>query len=135
MDMKAKRCTVQATAKQRIGSPSKQRSKKKNSSCPFLQRDEHSQRKFVETVLALPMDIEDLSKLGRQRGTCPYYGVRRAVPEADVLLVPYSTLLQPDTRYTSWPATSDCALPSVVLSSSAAPNDASHSVQMYAMGF
>ncbi len=29
---------------------------------------------------------------------CPYYGARRAVPSADVLLVPYSAVLQPDTR-------------------------------------
>lgn len=29
---------------------------------------------------------------------CPYYGSRRAVPSADVVLAPYSAVLMPDAR-------------------------------------
>jgi chromosome transmission fidelity protein 1 len=29
---------------------------------------------------------------------CPYYGSRRAVPEADIVLAPYSCVLQPEAR-------------------------------------
>jgi Rad3-related DNA helicase len=42
--------------------------------------------------------VEELARLGRQQAVCPYYGARRAVPSADVLLVPYSAVLQPETR-------------------------------------
>lgn len=46
-----------------------------------------------DAVLALPMDVEDLGKLGRRKGVCPYYAARAAVPEADLVLLPYAALL------------------------------------------
>lgn len=30
---------------------------------------------------------QDLARRGRHHGVCPYYGARRLVPEADVILV------------------------------------------------
>lgn len=44
-------------------------------------------------MLALPMDVEDLGKLGRRRAVCPYYATRAAVPQADLVLLPYAALL------------------------------------------
>ena len=44
-------------------------------------------------VLALPMDVEDLARLGRRKEACPYYAARAALPEADLVLLPYSALL------------------------------------------
>lgn len=35
-------------------------------------------------ILATPRDIEDLLELGKELGTCPYYGSRRAIPQAQV---------------------------------------------------
>jgi len=35
-------------------------------------------------ILATPRDIEDLLTLGKELGTCPYYGSRRAIPQAQV---------------------------------------------------
>ena len=33
---------------------------------------------------ASPKDIEDLANAGRMAGTCPYFGSRRAIPQAEV---------------------------------------------------
>lgn len=37
--------------------------------------------------------MEGLAGLGRQRSICPYYGGRAALPDADVVLLPYGALL------------------------------------------
>jgi hypothetical protein len=39
------------------------------------------------------MDVEELARLGRRRGACPYYAARAALPEADLVLLPYAALL------------------------------------------
>ncbi len=44
-------------------------------------------------MLALPMDVEDLGKLGRRKEVCPYYTARAALPKADLVLLPYAALL------------------------------------------
>ena len=40
---------------------------------------------------ASPKDIEDLANAGRMAGTCPYFGSRRAIPQAEVLTVSFFT--------------------------------------------
>lgn len=47
----------------------------------------------MDAILADSMDVEELARLGRLKLQCPYYGGRAAVPEADLVLVPYSSLL------------------------------------------
>jgi hypothetical protein len=37
-----------------------------------------------DQILATPRDIEDLAQLGRELKTCPYYGSRRAIRQAEV---------------------------------------------------
>jgi len=39
------------------------------------------------------VDVEELGKLGRRKLVCPYYTARSAVPEAQLVLLPYSALL------------------------------------------
>ena len=39
------------------------------------------------------MDVEELGKLGRRKLVCPYYTARSAVPDAQLVLLPYSALL------------------------------------------
>lgn len=55
---------------------------------------------MTDLCLTEPMDIEALAQRARAPvgGGCPYYGTRRAVPEADVLLVPYASLVNADMR-------------------------------------
>jgi len=83
--------------------------------CPFLQRTNPRSsggsgssaaagklldplEDFKELVLAAPADVEDLARMGRSKGVCAYYGSRLAVPEADIILAPYSALLSADAR-------------------------------------
>lgn len=66
--------------------------------CPFLAAGSRSADITRDMILAQPIDIEALSALGRKRSVCPYYASRRATPEADIILAPYSTLLVEDTR-------------------------------------
>ena len=44
------------------------------------------------------MDIEDLVHLGRSMKTCPYYGSRSMVPGADLVILPYQSLLSKSSR-------------------------------------
>lgn len=37
-------------------------------------------------------------RAGRRKSVCPYYAARRALPEADIVLAPYSCLLARETR-------------------------------------
>ena len=39
------------------------------------------------------LDIEELARLGRAKGLCPYYAARAAQQHADLVLLPYSALL------------------------------------------
>ena len=45
-----------------------------------------------EEMLREVMDVEDLASRGQQHRSCPYYATRNALPEADVVLLPYSSL-------------------------------------------
>ncbi|CAE7051005.1 unnamed protein product [Rhizoctonia solani] len=49
-------------------------------------------------ILSAPKDIEDLETLGRQTSTCPYYGTRRAIKQAELVTLPYNLLLQGRAR-------------------------------------
>ncbi|GFH20692.1 uncharacterized protein HaLaN_17856, partial [Haematococcus lacustris] len=44
------------------------------------------------------MDVEELVRQGRSAGLCPYYGSRALLGEADVVLAPYSVVLQAEAR-------------------------------------
>jgi chromosome transmission fidelity protein 1 len=66
--------------------------------CTYLAAGTKSADITRDMILAQPIDIEALATLGRKRSVCPYYASRRATPEADVILAPYSALLVEDTR-------------------------------------
>ncbi|RDB17932.1 ATP-dependent DNA helicase CHL1 [Hypsizygus marmoreus] len=53
---------------------------------------------FRDQILASPKDIEDLATAGRMAQTCPYFGARRAIPQAEVVTLPYNLLLQKSAR-------------------------------------
>ena len=54
---------------------------------------DHACLRLQEAIAAQAMDVEDLAKQGRAKGTCPYYAARAAAASADLVLMPYSTLL------------------------------------------
>ena len=68
---------------------------------------------FKEAILAQPVDVEELGRLGRRKMVCPYYTARSAVPEAQLVLLPYSALLSQvscQTRGKIRPLLSSCLL-------------------------
>ena len=65
-----------------------------------------------EELLDEVMDLEDLASRGQQHKACPYYATRHALPAADVVLLPYSSLLT-QVRPASAPS-SQLSQPSVI---------------------
>ncbi len=45
-----------------------------------------------------PLDIEELAGLGRKHTSCPYYAAKAAICDAEVIVMPYNTLLHEGTR-------------------------------------
>ncbi|KAK9666160.1 hypothetical protein RND81_14G165300 [Saponaria officinalis] len=71
---------------------------KASAGCPML-RKQKLQKEFVNEVSQQEaLDIEDLVNLGSRLGTCPYYGSRRMVPAADLVVLPYQSLLSKSSR-------------------------------------
>ncbi|KAH0450278.1 hypothetical protein IEQ34_020970 [Dendrobium chrysotoxum] len=66
--------------------------------CPMLRK--HNLRKsFKDKIRELgALDIEDLHQLGSKNGTCPYYGSRDMIRTADLVVLPYQSLLQKSSR-------------------------------------
>ncbi|XP_076158449.1 ATP-dependent DNA helicase DDX11 isoform X1 [Alosa pseudoharengus] len=54
-----------------------------------------------DEVLVEVRDIEQLVQLGRKTHTCPYYSTRKAIPAAQLVVLPYQTLLHAGTRRAS----------------------------------
>ncbi|KAG8643522.1 hypothetical protein MANES_11G044500v8 [Manihot esculenta] len=81
-----------------IGANGRTRRTKASSGCPML-RKHKLQRQYRDEVSQLgALDIEDLVQLGRGMGTCPYYGSRSLVPVADLVVLPYQSLLSKSSR-------------------------------------
>ncbi|XAR50639.1 RNA helicase [Bertholletia excelsa] len=66
--------------------------------CPMLQKYKLQKQFRGEIYQDGALDIEDLVSLGRRMGTCPYYGSRGAVPAADLVVLPYQSLLSKSSR-------------------------------------
>ncbi|KAF8558368.1 DNA repair helicase [Imleria badia] len=68
--------------------------------CPHLPPQEDQVRliDLRDQILASPKDIEDLAIAGKNAQTCPYYGSRRAIPQAELVTLPYNLLLQKTSR-------------------------------------
>ena len=54
--------------------------------CPHLPPagEDEQMLDFRDQILATPKDIEDLAESGRTAKVCPYFGSRRAIPQAEV---------------------------------------------------
>ena len=76
----------------------KERSRsKKTSGCPLYSSKE-SVSALALHLLAHPSDIEDIAQLGDKSQTCAYYASREALTAAEVVVVPYNTLLSKSSR-------------------------------------
>eukprot|EP00877_Chromochloris_zofingiensis_P002619 jgi/Chrzof1/12358/Cz06g31220.t1 len=78
----------------------------------------HNKQRLDRTVSELnsaevpadPPDIEDLLKVGRTAGVCPYFLSRDLTPDADLVFMPYNYLLDSQTRRTLGPVRWDNAV-------------------------
>jgi chromosome transmission fidelity protein 1 len=75
-----------------------EKKKIKKCRCPYLKRNSKGEQIMKDIMLSEALDIEDLARLGKKRGICPYYAAREASRESDIVLAPYSSLLLADTR-------------------------------------
>lgn len=73
---------------------------KASSGCPMLRKHRVQQEFRNEVSQQGPLDIEDLANLGRTMGACPYYGSRSLVQGADLVVLPYQSLLSKSSRET-----------------------------------
>ncbi|GAB5036393.1 atp-dependent rna helicase ddx11-like protein 8-like [Nannochloropsis oceanica] len=84
------------TSKKRTRAPP---SSKQTTKCPFLPSDGVKQQTlYRDHALSQIRNLEDLAELGKKLGTCSYYGTRRALAQAEVICMPYATLLHKGTR-------------------------------------
>ncbi|KAL6584667.1 hypothetical protein OROMI_003956 [Orobanche minor] len=87
----------EASKAKKLGSGQRARCNKSSSGCPMLRRRKIEE--FRNDVFQLEaLDIEDLVRIGRNVGGCPYYGSRRMTPVADLVVLPYQSLLSKSSR-------------------------------------
>ncbi|TRZ02600.1 hypothetical protein DNTS_016289 [Danionella cerebrum] len=67
--------------------------------CPFSGFENMAAMR--DEVLVKVRDVEELLVLGRETNTCPYYSARMAIPAAQVVVLPYQSLLHASTRKAS----------------------------------
>ncbi|KAM7480447.1 hypothetical protein LguiA_028660 [Lonicera macranthoides] len=66
--------------------------------CPMLRKFKPQKQFRSEMSQQEPLDIEDLVHLGDKLGTCPYYGSRSMINAADLVVLPYQSLLSKSSR-------------------------------------
>ncbi|EIW81280.1 DNA repair helicase [Coniophora puteana RWD-64-598 SS2] len=68
--------------------------------CQYLPplEEEHRLADLRDQILASPKDIVELAAAGRNSHICPYYGSRKAVPQAELVTLPYNLLLLKSAR-------------------------------------
>ncbi|KAJ2069548.1 ATP-dependent DNA helicase chl1 [Coemansia sp. S155-1] len=71
---------------------------KKSARCGYLPLQLTPMLDFKDATGSAIMDIEELAKEGRRRCTCPYYGARASINGAQVVALPYNTLLSRSAR-------------------------------------
>ncbi|KAI0333315.1 DNA repair helicase [Cubamyces sp. BRFM 1775] len=91
--LRAKAGDLDEACRQMLGEKGKRR-------CPHLPtvEEETKMLDLRDQILAVPKDIEDLFATGQAADTCPYFGSRRAIPQAQLVLLPYNLLLQKTAR-------------------------------------
>ncbi|KAI3854561.1 hypothetical protein MKW92_042093 [Papaver armeniacum] len=71
---------------------------KASAGCPMLRKHKLQKQFKTEASEQDSLDIEDLVLLGNKIGTCPYYGSRKMTPAADLVVLPYQSLLFKSAR-------------------------------------
>ncbi|XP_053321462.1 ATP-dependent DNA helicase DDX11 [Spea bombifrons] len=85
----------------KIEEPEGKKKKKKESrlACPYYSYEQ--MQLLRDEVLVEVKDIEQLVSVAREAKACPYYASRYAIPAAQLVVLPYQTLLHESTRQAS----------------------------------
>ncbi|XP_056648958.1 regulator of telomere elongation helicase 1 homolog [Diorhabda sublineata] len=75
------------------------RLKVKTRSCKFYNKVEQNKLNSNVSTINI-MDIEDLVKIGKCNGFCPFYMAKELKEDSDVIFMPYNYLLDPSIRKT-----------------------------------
>ncbi|XP_043564851.1 ATP-dependent DNA helicase DDX11 isoform X2 [Chiloscyllium plagiosum] len=75
------------------------RRRKSRVTCPFYKHEQ--MQSLRDELLVEVKDIEQLVLLGKEMKACPYYASRFAIPPAQLVVMPYQTLLHNLTRQAS----------------------------------
>ncbi|KAF6213519.1 hypothetical protein GE061_011239 [Apolygus lucorum] len=70
---------------------------KGSGSCPHLKNSQS----LSEAIISEVMDLEAIVGKGESLSACPYYATRSAIPDSQIIVVPYNTLLHKKTRESS----------------------------------
>ncbi|KAK8797381.1 hypothetical protein WA158_004589 [Blastocystis sp. Blastoise] len=73
-----------------------QRATKKEGKCPFKETEKC--KRFADFILSDNFSVEELYFEGCSCSTCPYYSVRDALPNADLVFLPYNLILSKESR-------------------------------------
>lgn len=65
--------------------------------CPYY-NDHSKKRMALFNELKTPWDIEDLYSFGKDIGTCPYFGARSLMDQAEIIFCPYNYIVDPHIR-------------------------------------
>ncbi|KAK9792715.1 hypothetical protein WJX73_001436 [Symbiochloris irregularis] len=87
-----------ASQKKKTGWCTSPAADKAKSKCPHLKSPEELLAGLQEGLQGEGLDVEELARLGKAKGLCPYYAARAAQQHADLVLLPYSALLSQDMR-------------------------------------
>ena len=85
-------------------SKSKGKRESKGKGCPLLPSGlgdsevKRASQAVSDRLLIEPLDVEELATFGKSTGCCSYYSARSALPEAQLVLLPYASLLHAGTR-------------------------------------
>ncbi|KAJ5633002.1 hypothetical protein N7490_009341 [Penicillium lividum] len=67
--------------------------------CTYLPKDDDALKlQFRDHALATVKDIEDIGKVGKEIGICPYYASREVIKHSEIVTLPYPLLLQRSAR-------------------------------------
>ena len=73
--------------------------------CPFYKKGRSKRRgpqaTLVQSILDAHMDIEDIERAANQHKACGYYGARIAARDAEIVFLPYNSVLSKKVRETS----------------------------------
>ncbi|CAN4098352.1 unnamed protein product [Withania somnifera] len=93
-----KKETSKISKTKNMGAGGRTRRSKTSSGCPMLRNHKRGKEFRNEASQQGPMDIEDLVQIGHDLKTCPYYGSRSMVHTADLVVLPYQSLLSKSSR-------------------------------------